>query len=544
MTLGVAFGLALAVGPALAWEVPDRGTRLPLPAIRAVPDPGVGGRFVDADGREVLLRGVNVNAMAEYWAYGSFPTVFPFDRRDAARIAGIGWNAVRLLVSWSRVEPEPGRYDERYLRTVERLVRRLAKHGLYTIVDLHQDAWGASLAASPGTVCPPPSQPAFGWDGAPAWATLDGGALRCFTALREINPAVQAAWSAFLDDAPGPGGVGLRTRYIAMLRHLARRFAHLPGVAGYDIGNEPNALTPAQFEALAAWYAEAVRAMREGEADARREKRAAFEHVILFEPSILWSDLALGNPPPFSHDGNVAFAPHIYAGGLVGGRLQTEGFARARADAAVHGGTPVFVGEWGTDPRRAADPTDDFIRRHQALQDEFRFSATLWTWRESCGDPHKAGDVRAGFVPYVWGLFEVDCTSNQVTGGRWPLVDQLTRGWVRAAPGHLVAMRWDPVQGVLSASGGSARRGQEMVAYWPALRYGSPAVTQVEGLRRVRVRPAWGGAFVVARARGGDWALRVERGSGPIGRGLEPYAACEERPGPAMRAPWSSTASM
>jgi hypothetical protein len=35
----------------------------PIPALRAVPDPVLGGRIVDASGREVLLRGVNVNAL-------------------------------------------------------------------------------------------------------------------------------------------------------------------------------------------------------------------------------------------------------------------------------------------------------------------------------------------------------------------------------------------------------------------------------------------------------------------------------------------------
>lgn len=518
MALKTVLLIGLAAVPALGWDVPRRGTRLSLPALRAVPDPVEGGRLVDAEGREVLLRGVNVNALAEYWAYGSLPTVFPFDKRDAVRIAGIGWNAVRLLVSWSRVEPEPGRYDEAYLRTVERLIRRLAKHGLYTVVDLHQDAWGASLAAPPGTVCPPPSEPAFGWDGAPAWATFDGGAPRCFTGFRELNPAVQAAWSAFFDDAPGPGGVGIRTRYTAMVGHLAHRFAHLEPVAGYDLGNEPNAMGAAQIDALAVWYAEAVTAIRAGEARARRERRGAFEHVIFFEPGILWSEFAQGNPPPFPHDGNVAFAPHIYAGGLFFGALQTEGFARARADAAVHGGVPVFVGEWGTDPRRAADPSDDFFRGHQALQDEFRLSATLWTWRESCGDPHKAADVRAGRVPYVWGAFEVDCRSNTVAGARWPLLDQLTRGWVRAAPGRLTAMRWEPATGVLVASGRDARRRQRLVAYWPARLHGVPAVARARGLRRLRTRPAWGGAFVTAAADGGGWELRLEAGAGPPAR--------------------------
>jgi len=37
----------------------------PLPALQAVPDAIAGGRIVDDSGREVLLRGVNVNAFVE-----------------------------------------------------------------------------------------------------------------------------------------------------------------------------------------------------------------------------------------------------------------------------------------------------------------------------------------------------------------------------------------------------------------------------------------------------------------------------------------------
>jgi len=509
MTRLMALAAALLVtAAAAAQDVPGRGARLSLPALRVEPDPA-GGRIVDAAGREVLLRGVNVNALAEYWPYGGFPTVFPFEATDADRIAAIGWNVVRLLVSWSRVEPEAGRYHEAYLRQVERAVKLLARHGIYTLIDFHQDAWGPSLAARPFEACTPPAEPAFGWDGAPAWATLDGGAARCFTLLRELNPAVQAAFAAFFGDAPGPGGIGVRTRYARMLGHVARRFATRRTVAGYDVMNEPNALTAGQVVALSGLYADAVREIRSGEASIRR----GFPHLVVFEPSIAWSDFGAGNPPPFPHDGQVGFGPHIYRGGLTGGPIPREDFDRARADAATHGGAPVLVGEWGSDPGRAADPADVYFRQHQAWQDEYRFSATLWTWRESCGDPHKAGDVRAGRVPRVWGEFEVDCTTNTVTGPRQPLVDQLTRGWVRAAPGRLGAMRWDPAAGVLTAGGRGAAKNAELVAYWPARLHGTPRLEGV-GLRRLRTRPAWGGLSVLARATGGDWTLRVAPAGG------------------------------
>ena len=251
---------------------------------------------------------------------------------------------------------------------------------------------------------------------------------------------------------PGPGGVGVRTRYAAMVGHVAGRFAHEPAVAGYDVMNEPNAFGATELQGLSDLYAATVACDQ-----SRREAAAGgFAHLVFFEPSILWSDTDLGVPPPFPHDGGVVFAPHIYRGGLTSGPVQRSDFERARRDAATFGGAPVFVGEWGSGPERAEDPTDVYFRTHQQLQDEFHFSATLWTWRESCGDPHKAGDARAGRVPSVWGEFEVDCRTNTVVGPRDALLEQLTRAYVRAAPGRLVVSAYEPGSGRFIALG--ARR--------------------------------------------------------------------------------------
>lgn len=167
----------------------------PLPALQAIPDAVEGGRIVDASGREVLLRGVNVNAHVEYWQYDpNLFTTYPLTEEDADMIAAMGWTAVRLLVSWSRVEPTPGEYDESYLDQVAVAIAMLRERKVYTILDLHQDAWDASLAAPPEEVCEGDAVPAGGWDGAPEWATFDGSAARCESGgQREFVPAVRAA---------------------------------------------------------------------------------------------------------------------------------------------------------------------------------------------------------------------------------------------------------------------------------------------------------------------------------------------------------------
>src|SRR4051794_29228195 len=109
-----------AAGPATA-KPPDP---LELRPLHAEPDTARGGRIVDDRGREVRLRGVNVNALAEYWKGTSFPTVFPLEPGDPELMRATGFNAVRLLLSWSRVEPRPGRYNDAYLKQVAAVVER------------------------------------------------------------------------------------------------------------------------------------------------------------------------------------------------------------------------------------------------------------------------------------------------------------------------------------------------------------------------------------------------------------------------------------
>ncbi len=46
----------------------------------------LGGAVVDDREQEVVLRGVNVNSLVEYWQGNEFPTTFPFTESDAKAI--------------------------------------------------------------------------------------------------------------------------------------------------------------------------------------------------------------------------------------------------------------------------------------------------------------------------------------------------------------------------------------------------------------------------------------------------------------------------
>lgn len=473
--------------------------------LRAEADIVAGGAVVDADNREVLLRGVNVNAHAEYWESNSFPTTFPFIESDAELMASFGWNTVRLLLSWSLVEPAPGAYDEAYLDSIEETVDILEKNGIYTIIDLHQDAWSATLAAREDEDCPDAMTPALGWDGAPAWATLDEGKLRCTSAgIRETSPAVRAAWSAFWQNSPGPDGVGIRTRYAEMLGHIAARFSAHSAIAGYDIMNEPNVFTPTEMTGLSALYEESLREIRAAE-----DRTNGFPHLVFFEPSVLWSRTGQGPPDDFSRDANVVYSPHLYTGGFDGGPITPEAFQIARDEATLFDGAPVLSGEWGGSPERAGPDGDSYFIDHQRYQDDFHFGSTLWTWRESCGDPHKAADFRAGRLPVVWGEFEVNCSNNLVEGLREDLVRQLTRPALRAAPGRIERIEYRPDSGSFRVSGVRATGGR-LVLFYPVGKHGRPTVSARNGLDQVQEYDAPGGnVYLLFEATDSTWSLEL-----------------------------------
>ena len=477
-----------------------------LPALHAVPDPVDVGRIVDTSGREVLLRGVNVNTHVEYWQYDEdLFTTYPLDAEDADRIAAMGWTMVRLLLSWSRVEPSPGEYDDVYLNEIAASVTLLRERGIYTLIDLHQDAWDISLVAPPDQVCQGDSLPAGGWDGAPEWATFDDDQPRCDAGQRELVPAVQAAWRAWVNDMEGPGGVGIRTRYVDMFAHVVARFANDDSVAGYDIMNEPNLFNVGDDVALSEFYEDALRAMRAAEVAVGAPKRLFF-----FEPSIAWQAIGLPGPPSFDHDDQVVYSPHIYQEGIDAGTLE-EGFAKA-ADEAVrlYRGAPVVTGEWGALPARAADPEDDYFERHLGEQDNYLFGALIWSWRTACGNPHAYPAARQGLIPEVWGFFDLNCETNTVEGPRVALTEVVKKMTVRFAPGALSAVDWSPDDTELEASGDAASAGSRLEVFVPTDDASTVAVEST-GLDEVESVPWFEGTLFYASANGGAWSIRLTR---------------------------------
>jgi endoglycosylceramidase len=182
-----------------------------------------GERFIDGEGREVLLHGMSVVNKSKADHYASWQRSEDFERMHKW-----GMNCIRLAVIWDGLEPEPGKYDEQYLKQTDERVHWAKKHGLYVFLDMHQDLFSVLFS-----------------DGAPTWATLTDGKDKgqqggVWSDAYFTNPAVQAAFDNFWANKPGPDGVGVQDHFARAWRHLAKRYADEPTVIGYDLFNEPN----------------------------------------------------------------------------------------------------------------------------------------------------------------------------------------------------------------------------------------------------------------------------------------------------------------
>ena len=117
------------------------------------------GQLIAPDGRVVILRGINARVAGLFdvtFDDGRTPleTIPDLPDEDVARMASLGFNLVRLPLSWSAFEPQPGVWSPGFLDTLARIIASCRNRGIYVLLDVHQDAWSKEIVE----------------DGAPLWA--------------------------------------------------------------------------------------------------------------------------------------------------------------------------------------------------------------------------------------------------------------------------------------------------------------------------------------------------------------------------------------
>lgn len=358
------------------------------------------GQLVDAEGRVIFLHGVNARVE------GVFDVTFddgrtalepipPFGEEDAVRMREIGFNALRLPINWSALEPtEDGGFEEGYLDAVEAVVDLCGKHGIRTLVDFHQDAYSKEI----------------GEDGAPLWAILPPptqlleGPLEDLAARRASKQVLDAFATFF---GPTDDGKMLRDRFAKAVAHVAERFADNPHVTGIEIYNEPVA-TDTDTHVLHDEVLAYVRPFDEGQ-------------LYYFEPSVFrnlkdQAPTAKRDPWP-----GTVYAPHVYTLSFDGTAEEHEAMTKetlrpsnesARKEAESWA-APLAVGEYGFDPNGIQG--ENYLAWQVELQDEFQASGFLWVWKEQSQGR--------------WGMFDYDDAT-----GAWTERDSVRKAVSRVVP--------------------------------------------------------------------------------------------------------------
>lgn len=466
--------------PALAPTVGDGGCPRPEPSTLESRRTAEGRYFVDEHGRVVVLRGVNV--VDKDRRSPAFPPR-EISEADVERLPAWGFNFVRLGVQWSKIAPRPIRgnggesggsaggegagsgtedasaargsddatpggdwLDEGYVERVREFVRRLGDHGIYVLVDMHQDLYSH----------------VFTGDGAPEWAVHDDGYPFHATDpwwSRYLQPAVTAAFDNFWQNV-----AGVREAFARAWRALASRLGEESNVVGYDLFNEPSTGPETIQDFERRWLAHFSNHVIERIREVDRETPIYVEPAIYFGGGIP-SDLRGVTDPA----DNLAFSFHAYPDLVLDDfgcpyRIVTDLldvrdlvygaiFSNAREASRRLDAVPVMT-EFGAeqdagDTRRAVEGTTDEL-----------LSWTYWQYKPWEGKPSG------------WLLHEGQVSENLVS---------LVRPYPQAIAGVPRHCEYDPEERTLSLVYRPTDASAETVVYVPERVYGGEYDASVTG---------------------------------------------------------------
>jgi endoglycosylceramidase len=530
-----------------------------------VEHPKGGTAFIaDPEGRRVELRGTLAAGLVDYWSgtqedNSQPPPLFPIAtsayadgcpenyltirnpplcKNDLAEMRALGFNALRLALSWSLLEPRPGQYSTEYVDRIAQVVGWARDQGIYVILDMHENAYSRYIPRPAKATLPGGTLPSLAdQTGAPKWATITNGLPGDkFLGQREMSLSVGAAFTNFWFNTK-VGGVGLQDHYLGAVATLARRFRDESAVVGFGAFNEPwpgfvpppasddlllypfyrrlidgitgvadGARCPANFPALPICGHPSL-----GVGDRR--------HIFFLEADHLRevTDLPTAFGLPVSTYPNVAFAIHPYthkytADALAGQNPKTAGYpfggydqAYATAEAEARSmDAALFVSEFGNEPQLDGQLLSNELKE----QDKHLTGSTYWPWKENCGGDTwgiYAGPLGNVGTKCAYQQKGVSTTAQPESGClRRSKEKLLARPTVLAAVGTGLNYSYDPATGAFSLSAtaakGNALATLLLVPREVAGTISQPSVSFPDGTRTVSFVPSGRYTLTIAPA--------------------------------------------
>jgi endoglycosylceramidase len=293
--------------------------------------------IVDSTGKPILLRGVN---------YPGYDSQYPRLHTEAAyaNFAKMGFNVVRLQISWANLEAYKGRFYDYFLKFyVDRDVQWAKKYGLYIVLDMHQYQWASK----------------FGGNGAPDWAVSQ------YTANElGMRQAVSDFWA----------NPSIQDHLVMVWKNIATHYAKEPTIAGYDLLNEPwvyTSLVP-QLNAthIDSFYTKVTEAIRSVDP----------YHLIFLEPANM-------NTFNTSFDGKIVWAPHFYPWSYAQeyysqNRTILEADLEAKYQTFVlNSEVPMWIGEFGAFMRDHS--AEHWLEDAKSLFDKYQVGWAWWAYGNS-----------------------------------------------------------------------------------------------------------------------------------------------------------------
>jgi endoglycosylceramidase len=316
-----------------------------------------GRDLVDVHGRVLQLRGINLvhkgtpfyAPLADGWLGDD----------DVASLLRDGHNAVRLGVWADALLPEPGVVDREYLERVADGVDRLARAGVWVLLDFHQDVFV----------------------GLPDWATTpeaaalpglpDGLASGQLWALSYLSPRSLQQWDDLWDRVPVAGGRSAVDLLGDGVAAVAERFRNHPDVLGIDLLNEPFAGSPVVQCTLGA-CPERYAQVRSAQVRSATEEWTARVRAVAPRLPVWWEPFTFGPPfpgQPAPSDDLVGVTFHSYCPLVTdGGRPEqpdpaSNWVCQLFSDTHVGAGRLTVVADDGVGAGRAAPPPALTLRR-------------------------------------------------------------------------------------------------------------------------------------------------------------------------------------